>query len=71
MQWSQSKPAAWINDSREFLIEVRTEFRKITWPNRKETTAGTIGVVVIVAVITLVLSLIDLVLSQVVQLFVR
>ena len=68
MQWN---PGTWISDSREFLLEVRTEFRKVTWPNRKEATAGTIGVVVVVAVITSVLSLIDLVLGQAVQLFVR
>jgi preprotein translocase subunit SecE len=61
MQWN---PVTWINQSRTFLGEVRTEFRKVTWPTQKEAMAGTVGVLVIVAVITLVLSVIDLVLGQ-------
>ena len=60
MQWN---PAVWFSQSRTFLLEVRTEFRKVTWPTQKEAVAGTIGVLVIVAVITLVLSVLDLGLS--------
>ncbi len=61
MQWN---PVVWIGQSRQFLMEVRTEYRKITWPTQKEVMAGTVGVLVIVAVITMVLSVIDLVLGQ-------
>lgn len=64
MQWS---PVVWVNDARQFLIEVRTEFRKITWPTQQEATAGTIGVLVVVALITAALSLVDLVLGQVMR----
>ena len=64
MQWN---PAVWFNESRTFLLEVRTEFRKVTWPTQKEAVAGTIGVLVIVAVITLVLSVLDLGLSGVMR----
>ncbi len=64
MQWN---PVVWMNDSRQFLLEVRSEYRKVTWPNQKEAVAGTIGVLVVVTVITLVLSGIDLVLGQVIQ----
>jgi preprotein translocase subunit SecE len=48
-------------------MEVRTEFRKVTWPSQKEAMAGTVGVLVIVAVITAVLSVMDLVLGQLMQ----
>ena len=61
MQWN---PAVWVSDARQYLIEVRTEFRKVTWPTRQEATAGTIGVFVVVALITAALSLVDLVLGQ-------
>ena len=64
MQWN---PAIWMSDSRQFLLEVRSEYRKITWPNQKEAVAGTIGVVVVVTIITAVLSGIDLVLGQLIQ----
>jgi preprotein translocase subunit SecE len=52
-------PAIWIAEGRQYLIEVRSEFRKITWPNQREYVGGTVGVVVIVAFLTLVLGLID------------
>jgi preprotein translocase subunit SecE len=64
MQWN---PAVWFGESKLFLMEVRSEFRKVTWPTRKEAIAGTVGVLVIVAVITAVLSLIDLFLGQGIQ----
>ena len=64
MQWN---PAVWFSQSRSFLVEVRSEFRKVTWPTQKEAMAGTVGVLVIVAVITAVLSVLDLVLGQAMQ----
>ncbi len=67
MSWS---PTVWVDQSRQFLIEVRSEFKKVTWPTRKEATAGTIGVLVVVTIITSVLSVIDLVLGQLIQLVV-
>ena len=65
MQWN---PAVWINDGLQFATEVRTEFKKITWPSQKEAVGGTIGVIVIVIIITVALSLVDAVLGKVVQL---
>ena len=65
MEWN---PAVWISDGRQFATEVKTEFKKITWPSQKEAVGGTIGVLVIVAIITLALSLVDAVLGKVVQL---
>ena len=64
----QRSPAAWLSDARQFVLEVRTEYRKVTWPTRKEAMAGSVGVVVVVAVITAALSLVDLVLGQLIQL---
>jgi preprotein translocase subunit SecE len=64
----QLNPVVLFNDAKRFAIEVRSEFRKVTWPSQKETVGGTIGVVVIVVIITSVLSVVDLVLGQLVQL---
>ena len=66
----QLNPVVLYNDSKRFALEVRTEFRKVTWPSQKEAVGGTIGVVVIVAIITSVLSVVDLVLGQVIQLLI-
>ena len=61
MQWN---PAILFNDARQFLVEVRAEFRKVTWPAQKETVGGTVGVIVVVAVITAALSLVEVILGQ-------
>jgi preprotein translocase subunit SecE len=59
----EMNPATWVTDSRQFFLEVRSEFKKVTWPTQKEAVAGTIGVLVIVAIITTVLSLVDMLLG--------
>jgi preprotein translocase subunit SecE len=64
MRWN---PVIWANDGRRFLSEVRVEFKKITWPAQKEAIGGTIGVVVIVVIVTAALSLVDAVLGQLLQ----
>jgi preprotein translocase subunit SecE len=56
MEWN---PMVWYSDSRQFLNEVRVEFRKVTWPTQQEAKAGTIGVLVVVTVLTLGLSVVD------------
>lgn len=68
MEWN---PALWVRDGREYLSDVRTEFRKITWPSQREYVGGTIGVVVIVAFLTLVLGLVDMGLAQVMEVIVQ
>ena len=65
MNWN---PAIWYSQSKQFLLEVRAEYRKVTWPSQKEAVAGTIGVLVLVTLMTLVLSGVDLVLGQLIQL---
>jgi preprotein translocase subunit SecE len=56
-----------IENLRNYLNEVQAEYKKITWPPQKETVAGTLGVVAIVAVVTSVLGVIDFILSRVMQ----
>jgi len=57
-----------LRSGQQYYREVRTEYRKITWPTRREYVGGTIGVVVIVAFLTLVLGLIDVGLAQIMEL---
>jgi preprotein translocase SecE subunit len=60
----ETNPAQWYRDTRQYLTEVEAEARKITWPPQKEATAGTIGVVIIVAIVASVLGVVDFGLSQ-------
>jgi preprotein translocase subunit SecE len=56
-------PLQWAEAARVFVSEVQVEFRKITWSTRKEVVAGTIAVIVLVALIGLGLFAVDGVLS--------
>lgn len=51
-----------------FYGEVKSEAKKIAWPLRKETTASTMVVVVIVLVVSLYLGVVDAILSRAVKL---
>ena len=63
-----SNPANWVSGLRQDFTEVMGEYRKITWPAQNEALAGSISVIVVVAVITTALGLIDFGLSHVMQL---
>jgi len=54
-------------DMRKFMNEVKVETKKVTWPERKETTQATLMVFVMVIFIALFLWLIDTGLSALVQ----
>ena len=56
-----------IEQARQFLQEVYAELRKVVWPSWKETRAATIVVLVLVALVSAYLGLIDFALSQIVE----
>jgi preprotein translocase subunit SecE len=64
VEWN---PAIWVRDARQYLVDVRSEFRKLTWPTQREYVGGTIGVIVIVAIIAAVLGVIDVGLGALMQ----
>ena len=57
-----------LDSTRQYLNDVVSEFKKVTWPSQREYVGGTIAVLVISVVITIVLSLIDLGLGQIMRL---
>ncbi len=58
-----TNPVKWTEDVREFIGDVQVEFKKVTWPTQKQTIAGTVSVIVIVSIITVVLGVFDWMLS--------
>jgi preprotein translocase subunit SecE len=52
-------PVDWAVQGREFLNEVQVEFKKVTWPTQKETVGGTVGVIVLVALVAVALFAVD------------
>jgi len=52
---------------KQFLREVKTELKKVTWPSRKDTLAGTGLVLVAVFVIAIFLGIVDSGLSNLIR----
>ena len=59
-----NRVVGWVDQTRGFLVGVREEMRKVTWPTREETRNLTIVVIGISAAIGSSLALIDIVLSS-------
>ncbi|HMK74996.1 MAG TPA: preprotein translocase subunit SecE [Thermodesulfobacteriota bacterium] len=55
----------------QFLREVRTELKKVTWPSRKDTLSGTLVVLVAVFIIAIFLGIVDSGLSSLVKQLLR
>ena len=51
----------------QFLLEVRGEVKKVTWPSKKEAMGGTAVVLVVVLIMAVFLGLIDVLLSKIVE----
>jgi preprotein translocase subunit SecE len=53
--------------AKQFLREVRTELKKVTWPSRKDTLSGTLVVLVAVFIIAIFLGVVDSGLSNLIK----
>ena len=54
----------WWNRSRTFLLEVRNELKRVTWPSRPEVYAATIVVILFSFVLGTFLWVVDLILDR-------
>jgi preprotein translocase subunit SecE len=61
-------PGEWITQGRTFADEAVTELKRVYWPSRKETTAFTWVVLIVVAFVSLYLGAVDYVISLVMRL---
>jgi preprotein translocase subunit SecE len=63
---SPEHAGGWLARGRRFLIEVRAELGRVTWPTRREVWATTIVVILISLLFGIYLYIVDLGLSQLV-----
>ena len=56
--------SGWWNRSRVFLVEVRNELKRVTWPSKKEVYAVTIVVILFSIVLGTFLWIVDLILDR-------
>lgn len=60
-----------LEGAKQFLREVRTELKKVTWPSRKDALAGTAVVLVAVFIIALFLGIVDSGLSNLIRVLLK
>jgi len=56
-----------FESAKQFLREVKTELKKVTWPSRKDTLSGTAVVLVAVFIIAIFLGVVDSGLSNLIK----
>ena len=56
-----------LDKAKDFLIEVKAEIKRVTWPSRKEAMGGTIVVIMVVFLVSIYLGVIDSVLAKIVR----
>jgi len=59
--------AGFVEKTKVFLQEFKTEMKKVSWPPRKETLSSTAVVIVTVLIIVAVLGVVDFALGKIVQ----
>jgi len=57
--------------TKQFLIEVKTELKKVTWPSKKDTLSGTLVVIIAVFIIAVFLGIVDSGLSNLIKVLLR
>ena len=55
-----------VNKAIQFLSDVKSEVKKVTWPTKKEAIGGTVVVLVVVFIMALFLGLVDMLLSKII-----
>jgi preprotein translocase subunit SecE len=58
-----NRVVGWVSQTREFLVGVREEMRKVTWPTREELIKATRMIVVLSIILGIVIGLMDWVLQ--------
>ena len=65
--WNVETMAVNVQKIFQFLKEVRFELKRVTWPSRKETLAGTMVVSIIVFIVASFLGIVDIGLSELIK----
>jgi len=59
------RPMQWLRGARDFLVAVRAELGKVSWPTQDELVKATKMVVILSAIIGVALGLLDLLLTTI------
>ena len=62
---SSNKVMGWVDRTRGFLVGVREELRKVTWPTREELAKATRMIIILSIVLGFTIGLLDFVLQAI------
>lgn len=68
---TESKNRFSADSLKEFIGEVKIEFEKVAWPDKKHTVGSTVVVVILVMIISFYLGGVDLLLGKLISLALR
>jgi preprotein translocase subunit SecE len=60
-----------LDKLKEFLLGVRAEMEKVSWPDRTQVQSATVLILLLVTVLAVIIGALDLVLTRVLGLFFR
>jgi len=60
----EAKKTTWIESTREYLSDIRSEMRRVTWPNRKQVESTTLVVILSVFVFAAYFKIVDKVIEN-------
>ena len=61
------KKTSWIDSTREYFTDIRSEMRRVTWPNRKQVESTTLIVILSVIAFAAYFEVVDKVVNLTVQ----
>jgi preprotein translocase subunit SecE len=61
------KKPSWIDSTREYFTDIRSEMRRVTWPNRKQVESTTLVVILSVFAFAAYFEIVDKVVNLTVQ----
>jgi preprotein translocase subunit SecE len=61
------KKTSWVESTREYFTDIRSEMRRVTWPSRKQVESTTLVVILSVFAFAIYFEIVDKVIQETVQ----
>jgi preprotein translocase subunit SecE len=61
------KKPSWVDNTREYFTDIRSEMRRVTWPNREQVKSTTLVVIISVFAFAAYFEIVDKLINETVQ----
>ncbi len=61
------KKPSWVENTREYFTDIRSEMRRVTWPNREQVKSTTLVVIISVFAFAAYFEIVDKLINETVQ----